>query len=101
MAIKRQSGGLWLIAGFLGCLLIRELDAYFDEIIHGAWKYFALVLVVFVLNHGKSALKIGVENTIDSLANFMKTRSFIFIFIGLLNVLAYFRLFGRGNSGRL
>lgn len=58
MAIKRQSGGLWLIAGFFGCLLIRELDAYFDEIIHGAWKYFALVLVVFVLNHGKSALKI-------------------------------------------
>ena len=91
MAIKRQSGGLWLIAGFFGCLLIRELDAYFDEIIHGAWKYFALVFVVFVCF---KSWKIGVENTIDSLANFMKTRSFIFIFIGLLIVLAYSRLFG-------
>ena len=94
MAIKKQSGGLWLVAGFFGCLFIRELDAYFDEIVHGAWKYFALALVAFVCF---KAWKIGIENTIETLANFMKTRSFIFIFIGLLIVLAYSRLFGMGE----
>ena len=75
-------------------LKIPLLDAYFDEIVHGAWKYFALALVAFVCF---KAWKIGIENTIETLANFMKTRSFIFIFIGLLIVLAYSRLFGMGE----
>ena len=93
-ASKQRSGGLWLVAGFFGCLFIRELDAYFDQIIHGAWKYFALALVVFVFF---KAWKLGMENTSRTLANFMKSRSFIFIFIGLLIVLAYSRLFGMGE----
>ena len=79
---------------FLRELKIPLLDAYFDEIVHGAWKYFALALVAFVCF---KAWKIGIENTIETLANFMKTRSFIFIFIGLLIVLAYSRLFGMGE----
>ncbi|MBO7173260.1 MAG: transporter, partial [Burkholderiaceae bacterium] len=63
-------------------------------IVHGAWKYFALVLMVFVLF---KAWRLGKENTIASLAAFMKTRSFVFIFIGLLIVLIYSRLFGMGE----
>ena len=90
-AISKRQGGLWLIAGFFGCMLIRELDAYFDMIIHGAWKYFALVVVGFVFF---KAWCLGKENTIASLAAFMKTRAFVFIFIGLLIVLVYSRLFG-------
>lgn len=94
LAIKTRQGGLWLVAGFFGCLFIRELDAYFDEIVHGAWKYFALVVMVLSLF---KAWRLGVENTIATLAAFMKSRSFIFIFIGLLIVLAYSRLFGMGE----
>ena len=93
-AIAKRQGGLWLVAGFFGCMFIRELDAYFDEIVHGAWKYFALALMVFVLF---KAWRLGKENTIASLAAFMKTRSFVFIFIGLLIVLIYSRLFGMGE----
>ena len=92
-AAKRQ-GGLWLVAGFFGCMFIRELDAYFDMIVHGAWKYFALVIIAFVFF---KAWRLGKENTITSLAAFMKTRAFVFIFIGLLIVLIYSRLFGMGE----
>ena len=94
LAINKRMGGLWLVAGFFGCMFIRELDAYFDMIVHGAWKYFALALIVFVFYQ---AWRLGKENTIASLAAFMKSRSFIFIFIGLLIVLAYSRLFGMGE----
>lgn len=93
-ALKTRQGGLWLVAGFFGCMFIRELDAYFDLIVHGAWKYFALVVMVLSLY---KAWRLGVENTIATLAAFMKSRSFIFIFIGLLIVLAYSRLFGMGE----
>ena len=93
-AIAKRQGGLWLVAGFFGCLFLRELDAYFDMIVHGAWKYFALVVIAFVF---WQAWHLGKENTIGSLAAFMKTRAFIFIFIGLLIVLVYSRLFGMGE----
>ena len=93
-AIAKRLGGLWLVAGFFGCMFIRELDAYFDMIVHGAWKYFALALMVFVLF---KAWRLGKENTIASLAAFMKSRAFVFIFIGLLIVLIYSRLFGMGE----
>ena len=93
-AIAKRQGGLWLVAGFFGCMFIRELDAYFDMIVHGAWKYFALVVIAFVFF---KAWCLGKENTIASLAAFMKTHSFVFIFIGLLIVLIYSRLFGMGE----
>ena len=98
LAIKTRQGGLWLVAGFFGCLFIRELDAYFDEIVHGAWKYFALAVMVLSIF---KAWRLGIENTIATLAAFMKSRSFIFIFIGLLIVLAYSRLFGMGELWRV
>jgi hypothetical protein len=75
-------------------MLTREFDAFFDQIVHGAWKYFALAIIAFVFF---KAWRLGKENTIASLAAFMKTRSFVFIFIGLLIVLAYSRLFGMGE----
>ncbi len=93
-AITKRQGGLWLIAGFFGCLFCRELDAYFDMIVHGAWKYFAIVVIGFVFF---KAWRLGKENTIASLAAFMKSRAFVFIFIGLLIVLVYSRLFGMGE----
>ena len=93
-AIAKRQGGLWLVAGFFGCMFIRELDAYFDMIVHGAWKYFALVVIAFVFF---KAWRLGKENTIASLAAFMKSRAFVFIFIGLLIVLIYSRLFGMGE----
>ena len=63
-------------------------------IVHGAWKYFALALIAFVFYQ---AWCLGKENTIATLAAFMKSRSYTFIFIGLLIVLVFSRLFGMGE----
>ena len=94
LAIHKRMGGLWLVAGFFSCMFIRELDAYFDLIVHGAWKYFALALIAFVFYQ---AWRLGKENTIATLASFMKSRAYTFIFIGLLIVLVFSRLFGIGE----
>ena len=34
LASKKKANGLWLVAGFFVCMLIREQDAYFDDIFH-------------------------------------------------------------------
>lgn len=52
-----------------------------------------MVIIAFVFYQ---AWRLGKENTIASLAAFMKTRAFIFVMIGLLIVLVYSRLFGMG-----
>ena len=33
---QAKAQGLWLVVGFLGCMLIREWDAVFDQLFHGA-----------------------------------------------------------------
>ena len=35
LANKKKANGLWLVAGFFVCMLIREQDAYFYDIFHG------------------------------------------------------------------
>lgn len=90
-AVRKRVGGLWLVAGFFGCMLIREFDGYLDLISHGAWKYFALAFAGFF---SYQAYRLGKENTLASLVAFMKTRAYTFIFIGLIIVLVFSRLFG-------
>lgn len=90
-AVRQRAGGLWLVAGFFCCMLIRELDEYFDMIAHGAWKYFALLVFVGVV---AQAWRLGKENTVHTLANFMKSRAYAFVCMGLVIVLIYSRLYG-------
>lgn len=75
-------------------LKIPPLDAYFDLIVHGSWKYFALALIAFVFYQAR---RLGKENTIATLASFIKSRNYTFIFIGLLIVLIFSLLFGMGE----
>ncbi|EJW96890.1 hypothetical protein, membrane, partial [gut metagenome] len=35
----RYAGGILLITAFLTALFVRELDAWLDDLFHGAWKY--------------------------------------------------------------
>ena len=46
---KEESNGLYLVVGLLLCMLIREWDAFFDNIFHGAWKFIALPTILFFL----------------------------------------------------
>ncbi|MGY3942416.1 hypothetical protein [Aeromonas tecta] len=85
---------LWLIAGFFGCLLIRELDMFFDMIWHGFWIYPALLLAAVTLlhtwRHGRATLLSGA-------ARFAQHRSALFTLFGLLLVAVFSRVFGSGS----
>lgn len=90
-------GGFVLITGFFLCMLIRESDAIFDNLIrHGSWAYFAittaLVCIIYAFTHRQS--------TIDGLAQFAKQKEFHSFIIGLLTVLLASRLIGYGGLWR-
>lgn len=92
LAYKENTKGLWLVAGFLSCMFIRELDILFDMIFHGAWKYIAIPLAVFFII---LALQSGIQPVIDDMACFMKKKSYPFLVISLLLLLLFVsRIFG-------
>lgn len=87
----RYAGGLWLISGFLTALFIRELDAWFDLIFHGSWKYFLIAyLCVLAFLVKKASLK----TVVPGLAHFIRSRAFPLMLVGTVIVLAYSRLYG-------
>lgn len=96
LAIRKNSGGLLLVSGFLFCMFIRELDALFDLLFHGAWKYFAIAIAA---SFSYAAWKKGKEETARTLAEFMHTRSYGMLTRGLLVVLFISRLFGMRELG--
>lgn len=91
LARKRRDNGVLLVSGFLLCMFIRELDAFFDLIFHGAWKYPALALTGVFLY---AAWRGGTERAVQNLSGFMKTRSYDVLVCGLLIVLVISRLLG-------
>lgn len=86
-----KAGGIWLIAFFLLCLFIRELDAYFDIIRHGCWKYAAAAAVAVSL---LLAFRSGVRTVLPGLADFIRSRAFILMAAGMAMLLVYSRLYG-------
>ncbi|MBR4957922.1 MAG: hypothetical protein IKY55_00690 [Phascolarctobacterium sp.] len=93
LAWKKQDAGMWLVGGFLSCMFIRELDAVFDKVFHGAWAYIAIPFACFCVC---KAWREGKEKIITSLANFMRTQSYTRLSSGLLTVLVFSRLIGYG-----
>ncbi|WP_426577490.1 hypothetical protein ACP179_04905 [Xenorhabdus stockiae] len=92
---KRNSklrASLILIAGFFSCLLIRELDVYFDVIFHGAWAWFAIPLALLCISY---AVMQG-SKTLVGLVHFTRHQSYSMMICGLLCVLVFSRLFGMG-----
>lgn len=89
--VREASGGLWLIAGFLMSLFIRELDCWFDYIRHGAWKYvFMLWLAILAWIIATRAR----DTVISGLAHFIKSRAWYLMLAGVTIVLVYSRLYG-------
>ena len=76
-------------AGFL-VVMYRELDAYFDEIFHGAWFPFSLliagIMVVFVIRQKKQIW--------TNLEEFVSTYAFGIFLSGCLSVFVFSRIFG-------
>lgn len=88
---KEWRGAMWLIHGFFISFFIRELDAYFDVIHHGAWKYVwgaYLVFLFFLLRRA------GFRTIIPGLAAYMRSHSFLIMLPGVAITFVYSRLYG-------
>lgn len=85
------AGGLWLISGFCAALFIRELDALFDLIRHGFWKY---VLIAYLCVLAAIVVRAGRETILPGLANFISSRSFMLMLPAVVIILVYSRLYG-------
>ncbi len=85
-------GCLVLVAGFFGCMFIRECDYFLDKIAHGFWFYPALLLAC-----GAIAYALHYRHTIVSpMAAYIDEKYHTYITIGLLILLVYSRLLGTG-----
>src|SRR5690606_24392286 len=82
-----------LAAAFLGCMLVRELDALLDLVFDGLWQVLVTVIAV-------SALTWAWRNRADAIAStrrFVLTRQASTLAVGMAVVLGFPRLFGIGD----
>ena len=98
LANKKKANGLWLVAGFFVCMLIREQDAYFDDIFHGSWAYFALASIVFFVWKAWSQ---GKDNVLKTLAEYMQSPPFTTMSFGVMIILFFSRAMGMGKLWKL
>ena len=87
-------GFLALVSGFFSCMLIREMDAFFDHLVyHGFWFWPAIcvaggaILYAFLCR----------GTVVAPLVNFLETTSCYHIVLGLLIVLVLSRTLGSGS----
>jgi len=84
---------LLLIGGFLLVIFIREQDFLLDEIYHGAWLPFALVVTTLTLYFIIKKWEKLKENILE----FVKTPSFGIIICSFMEIFIFSRLFGNKN----
>jgi hypothetical protein len=82
-----------LVAGFFGCMLLRELDYYFDMIVHGFWFYPTILLASSVIIY---SIK-NDEFLLRSVRSFGQSKAYFNILIGLVIIMIFSRLFGSGT----
>ena len=82
-----------LIAGFFGCMFLRELDYYFDMIMHGFWFYPTILLASSVIFYSTKHS----ANLISSVRSFSQSNAYFNILVGLVIIMIFSRLFGSGT----
>ena len=87
-------GFLVLVAGFLTSMFIREMDGFFDEIWHGFWFWPALIMAMVSIGYARFAAK---NTNLKPLIDFINTKPYFLILIGLIILLMLSRTFGSGN----
>jgi hypothetical protein len=82
-----------LISAFFGVMFIREMDFWFDKIVHGAWIVPALLVagsaILYAIKNGK--------RTIDQLALILASPHMNLLVTGVMLLLVISRLFGMGS----
>ena len=95
LALKHENsrGCMVLIAGFFGCMFIRELDSLLDRIVHGFWVYPATILAATSIIYSTR-----LPGTVRRPAlNAIGSKAYTYITIGLLVLLFFSRVFGTGQ----
>ena len=82
-----------LVAGFFGCMFLRELDYYFDMIVHGFWFYPTILLAISVIIYSVK----NDEFLLRSIRSFGQSKAYFNILIGLVIIMIFSRLFGSGT----
>ncbi|WP_299136334.1 hypothetical protein [uncultured Vibrio sp.] len=82
-----------LISAFFAVMFIREMDFWFDKIVHGAWVVPALLVAGSAIFY---AVKNG-KRTIDQLALILASPHMNLLVTGVMLLLVFSRLFGMGS----
>ncbi|USH05227.1 hypothetical protein K6Q96_18590 [Grimontia kaedaensis] len=86
-----------LVMGFFLCLLIRELDMFFDQLVfHGFWVYPASIVAASAILYSQT----NRAESAEQFAAFVKHRHFALLCLGLVLLLVFSRLFGMGSLWR-
>jgi len=87
-------GFLVLVAGFFTTLFIRELDVFFDTISHGFWIYVAITIAVTSIFYAYFFAK---GTNLKSFFNFLDTKTYFLLLLGMIILMIFSRIFGSGN----
>ncbi|WP_318489162.1 hypothetical protein [Photobacterium leiognathi] len=91
---KQYRKTFYLISAFFTCMLIRELDSFFDQMVHhGFWVIPALVVAFSAISYALSDRK----NTVINLKQFMGNKHFPVLALGLAILFVFSRLLGMGS----
>lgn len=88
-----QRGFFILVAGFFLTMLIREFDHDLDKIVHGFWKYPAWLIAIVSITLARHYP----GTVVAPMAAATRNTSFQSIFIGLILLLFFSRVFGTGG----
>lgn len=89
-------GFLVLVAGLFATMFIREADALFDNIRHGFWLYPALLVTLSSILYARKCTGTVKQPMLE----YMESRQFAYITIGLIIIVVYSRTFGSGMLWR-
>lgn len=92
--LPQARGFYTLVAGFFLCIVIRELDQFFDLLWHGFWVIPALSCALLSIGYAKFRCQ---GTVLKPMADFTQTKAYPFLLIGLLILLIFSRVFGSGN----
>lgn len=87
-------GLLILVAGFFGCMLVRELDFLFNNVWHGFWVWPAIFVATASIMYARMCCR---GTVCGPMSAFIDTKPYFHIVFGLLVVLVFSRVFGSGN----
>lgn len=93
---KHSRGFFVLVMGLFATMLIRESDAFFDNIYHGFWVYPALAVSLATVFYARTC-----RGTVKHpMLKHMESREFVYINLGLIIILVFSRTFGSGTLWR-